>query len=245
VNSKTEQHWINVRKYLNSLQAYTPELTREMLIENDLYKSYSGKAKNRTLIKENPTLYKSIMENTAILQEVFIKQKSYKSTYNLTSRIKLIVQHNYDISALKCQCGKIYNWTKYCRACPDYKRNQLGKPHSEETKLKMRISTLAYLENLKGQLAPRYNKGSIALIEEYGREQGYRFMHAENGGEYYIKELGYFLDAYDPIFNIALEIDEKHHFDKDENLKDRDKNRQKLIEQKLGCKFIRIKYDRV
>ena len=45
----------------------------------------------------------------------------------------------------------------------------------------MRLSTLKYLENLKGQLAPRYNKDSIELIEEYGKANGYKFMHAENG----------------------------------------------------------------
>ena len=70
-------------------------------------------------------------------------------------------------------------------------------------------------------------------------------MHAENGGEYFIKELGYFLDAYDPIHNIALEIDEKHHFNTDGNLKDKDLERQLQIETLLGCRFERIKYDNV
>jgi hypothetical protein len=245
VKSSTKQHWHNVKEQLDSLQAYTPEITRDVLLENEIYKKYIGKAKNRTFIKEDPRLYKSVLVNTSILKEIFTKQKTYKSSYNLTNRIKFIVEHNYNINLLRCKCGKTYNWTKYCRLCPDYKRNQLGKPHTEETKLKMRLSTIAYLEQLKGQLAPRYNKESITLIEDYGKKHGYKFMHAENGGEFYVKELGYFLDAYDPIFNIALEIDEKHHFNNENNLIDKDILRQKLIEEKLGCKFIRIRYDRV
>lgn len=245
MKSVTKQHWDDTKKYIDSLDYYSPGETRELLLHDELYSRYLGKARNRTFIKEHPKLYKSVFVHTQNLEDIFTKQQTYKASYNLTHRIEFIVKLNYDISLLKCQCGKAYNWTKYCRACPDPKRNQLGKPHSEETKIKMRISTLAYLEQLKGQLAPRYNKGSIALIEAYGQEHGYRFIHAENGGEYYVKELGYFLDAYDPIFNVALEIDEKHHFDHKGNLVERDEIRQKQIEKLLGCKFIRIKYDRV
>ena len=85
----------------------------------------------------------------------------------------------------------------------------------------------------------------MVLIEEYGKNEGYTFMHAENGGEYFIKELGYFVDAYDPINNVVLEVDERHHFDNKGKLKEKDIIRQKEITKILGCKFIRIKYDRV
>jgi len=66
-------------------------------------------------------------------------------------------------------------------------------------------------------------------------------MHAENGGEFFVKELGYFLDAYDPIKNIALEIDEARHFDSDGNLCEKDQIRQQQIEILLGCTFKRIR----
>jgi len=62
-----------------------------------------------------------------------------------------------------------------------------------------------------------------------------------NGGEYYIKELGCWLDGYDKVNNVAYEYDEKYHFDKDGNLKEKDIKRQKEIEKILKCKFIRIK----
>ncbi|MFW6219773.1 MAG: hypothetical protein ACOC1O_01620 [bacterium] len=80
------------------------------------------------------------------------------------------------------------------------------------------------------------------LFFEYGRKYGYEFQHAENGGEYYIEHLGYFVDGYDIDNNVVIEYDEKYHFDINGNLKDKDKLRQKEIIEYLKCKFIRINY---
>ena len=79
-------------------------------------------------------------------------------------------------------------------------------------------------------------------IEEYGEKNGYHFQHAMNGGEYYIKELGYWVDGYDKEKNAVIEYDEKHHFVRSTSKK-KDVERQKQIKEFLGCKFIRIKYD--
>jgi hypothetical protein len=93
------------------------------------------------------------------------------------------------------------------------------------------------------ELFPNYNIHSIPIIEQYGKEHGYNFQHAENGGEYYVDGLGYYLDGYDVDKNVAIEIDEPFHFTKDGNLRKKDITRQQKIEAKLGCKFIRIKYE--
>jgi hypothetical protein len=92
-------------------------------------------------------------------------------------------------------------------------------------------------------LFPNYNVNAIPIIEEYGKKYGYNFQHAENGGEYFVKGLGYYLDGYDVQNNVVIEIDEMHHFNKDGSLKQRDVIRQKKIEELLGCKFIRVKYE--
>lgn len=92
-------------------------------------------------------------------------------------------------------------------------------------------------------LFPNYNVDSISIIDEYGKQHGYDFQHAENGGEYYVSGLGYYLDGYDVKNNVAIEIDEAHHFDKRGNLKNRDIKRQTEIEELLNCKFIRIRYE--
>ena len=238
-----EKHWVIVKSELKNTKIISKEETIKRLKENKLYKTLEGKAKNRTLIKKDKELYVSIYEYTKELEDVFVKQGSWSGSYNFYKRVLFLAELEGDLEKLKCMCGRKYGWTLYCRHCPDYKRNQLGKPHTEETKRKQRISALEYLKSIKGQVIPRYNKSSIEVIENYGNENGYKFIHAENGGEYFIKELGYFIDAYDPISNVALEIDEKRHFDVNGQLKEEDIERQRQIIELLGCKFIRIKHD--
>jgi len=116
----------------------------------------------------------------------------------------------------------------------------INKWNTPERSLKLREHRIREIKKSSGQIMPNYNKGSISVIEQYGKECGYSFKHAENGGEYHIKELGYFLDAYDVENNIVLEIDESYHFKKGE-LRKKDKIRQREIEELLKCKFIRIK----
>jgi len=60
-----------------------------------------------------------------------------------------------------------------------------------------------------------------------------------NGGEFYIKELGYWLDGYDKENNVVYEFDEKYH--DNQKQKQKDMVRQQDIINHLKCKFIRIK----
>ena len=91
------------------------------------------------------------------------------------------------------------------------------------------------------QISPLYNKKACKLFDDICEKENIHIQHAMNGGEYYIKELGYWLDGYDEMNNIAYEYDEKHHF-KNGKLKEKDINRQNEISNYLKCKFIRIKY---
>ena len=91
------------------------------------------------------------------------------------------------------------------------------------------------------QINPNYNPAGCKLIDAYGEQNGYTFQHAENGGEFHIKELGYWVDGYDEGRNTIIEVDEAHHFDSDGNLTERDIRRQTEIVEYLGCDFIRIK----
>ena len=116
-----------------------------------------------------------------------------------------------------------------------------GQKRNDETKRKQRIAAINRIVNNKGQCFPNYNPNACDLFDKITEETGNTIQHARNGGEYHIKELGYFVDGYDPINNIVYEYDEKRHFDLDGELVERDKIRQKEIEDYLGCKFIRIK----
>lgn len=66
-------------------------------------------------------------------------------------------------------------------------------------------------------------------------------VHATNGGEHHIKELGYFLDYYEPNLNLVIEWDEPSHYYCGGKLTSKDKLRQEEIRHYLKCKFVRIK----
>lgn len=132
-----------------------------------------------------------------------------------------------------------------CKVSNETKKKQrdarLGKKftsHTEETKTKMRLATLKYIETRHGQVMPNYNPDSISIIEQYGKEYEYNFQHAENGGELCIS--GYFPDGVDQEKMTIIEIDEKHHFNIDGTYKEKDISRQKYLES-FGYNFIRIR----
>ena len=88
------------------------------------------------------------------------------------------------------------------------------------------------------QVIPSFNKSACQLFDEISLKENIHIQHAMNGGEYYIKELGYWLDGYDKENNVSYEFDESQHFDKNGNLSEKDIKQE--IEHFLKCKFIRI-----
>ena len=163
---------------------------------------------------------------------LLLKEEEFKNCY---SKIKLI-----------CLEGHVYEtrWDIFkagfrCRKC--YNERLKGKHLSQETRKKMRIATIKRIESRHGQCYPNYNPEACKLIDEYGKENNYNFQHAENGGEFLVKGLGYWVDGYDKKRNTIIEIDEAHHFDINGNLSERDIQRQKEITEFLKCEFIRFR----
>ena len=111
---------------------------------------------------------------------------------------------------------------------------------------KMRLIAIDKIQNLKNDglpIYPAFNKDACKIIDEFGHKHDYKFTHAMNGGEFFIKELGYWVDGYDKNKNVVIEIDENHHFTKEGKLSENDIRRQREIEEFLKCKFIRLKFD--
>ena len=118
-----------------------------------------------------------------------------------------------------------------------------GYEEAKKTKRKMRNSAINRIEKAKfngEQMTPGFNRTGCMIIEEYGKTNDFNFKHALNGKEYKIDYLGYWLDGYDKEKNVVIEIDEPYHFSEEQQIKD--KQRQKEIEEFLHCKFIRINY---
>lgn len=89
----------------------------------------------------------------------------------------------------------------------------------------------AYLINLpKGLFLCAREKAAIKTIEQL---QGVKLIR-----QYQV--LGkYLIDGYDPVNNIAYEIDEEQHFTKKHM--EADRIREEEIKEALGCKFVRIR----
>lgn len=115
-----------------------------------------------------------------------------------------------------------------------------GFYHTSETILKIRLKCIETIQQRIGQMFPAYNICSIHIMEQYGKENGYNFQHAENGGEVHIKSLGYWLDGYDKENNVVIEFYERRHYDRLENLDEKDLRREREIINHLSCKYIRI-----
>lgn len=116
-----------------------------------------------------------------------------------------------------------------------------GKKFSNDTKRKMRLAMIKQMqEKYRNNFSPNYSKKAIIYFDKLMKENNININHAENGGEFYIKDLGYWVDGYDKENNVVYEFDELKHYNGD-ILKQRDLDRQKQIEQFLKCKFIRIK----
>lgn len=124
-------------------------------------------------------------------------------------------------------------------------RNKIpGPTFSEKTKTALRLKRIKEIEEDKyngHQMIPSYNKSACKVFDNINIVLGWDGKHAMNGGEHFIPELGYWLDYYEPMRNIAIEWDEPSHYNIDGTLKEKDTTRQKQIEEHLKCKFFRVK----
>lgn len=121
------------------------------------------------------------------------------------------------------------------------------RPVNDEGRKNIRLGRIKWIIEHKnnGQpIYPTYNNAACKIIDDYGKKHGFHFRHALNGGEYYIKGLGYWVDGYDKKRKTAIEVDEPYHY-VNGFLKSKDKRRQKEIQDFLGCVFIRIKVDKM
>jgi very-short-patch-repair endonuclease len=86
------------------------------------------------------------------------------------------------------------------------------------------------------------NVRSVSLISNVGKGESQYFDNLEQEykwkgiRQYFIEELGYFVDYYEPTLNIVVEYDEPRHY-KNGRLKSKDMKRMEEIQKYLGNKF--------
>lgn len=113
--------------------------------------------------------------------------------------------------------------------------NIKGIKRSPETKRKIRI---AYLKRKQEQLAengqfyPHYNSKACKFFKHFDEVLNTQGQYATNGGEYYIKGLGYWVDYINSDMKIIIEWDEESHY-KNGELKEKDARREREIKEAL------------
>ena len=110
----------------------------------------------------------------------------------------------------------------------------IGRKHSEEHKENMRIVTMKRISIQKNNgmpVFPTIGKNEMYILDAL------EILYKINIIRQY-QVAGFFVDGYDEKNNIVYEVDEKHHLKYKNN--ERDISRQKIIEEKLKCKFVRI-----
>lgn len=99
-----------------------------------------------------------------------------------------------------------------------------------DVKRKQREGAIKYVEKIRGKCSPNIGKNEKQLLDEFELNNNCKLIR-----QYYIKNLGYFVDGYWKEQNVIIEVDEKP------KINERDIRREKEIKEELNCKFIRIK----
>lgn len=126
------------------------------------------------------------------------------------------------------------------------KGRPIGKRYevTPEVKKKMRMSAIKRLQKTFGKnvFLPNVNKKETEYFSSLEKSHGWDgIYYGKNGesGQFYIKNLGYWVDFYDPTRNIIVEYDETHHYNGDWTLIEKDVIRQEEIVKELNCEFYR------
>ena len=206
--------------------------------------------------KNNKTKVKIICQIHGIFeqtpsQHILLKQScrycmidSYKSKHFI-EKSKKIHGDKYDYSLVEYKNNK----TKVkiiCQIHGIFEQRPDNHIHSKGCYLcgrienrKKHINRIEHDKLNKNQLLPNYNKNACILFDNISLKQNIHIQHAMNGGEYYIKELGYWVDGYDIVNNIVYEYYEIFH----KYTIEKDKKRENEIKKYLNCDFIIIHED--
>lgn len=206
----------NLKKYMRNCPSCGKELT------------YSRKDGVRNANKKNSKCNRCS-------QLGYIQTKEHKLNNSLSNKGRIITQEHRD------NLSKTHHKYWLGKTNKGQSERMINRFISDAFRKNSRIGAINYIEQVKlkgGHLYPRYNISSISIIEQKAKELGITdLQHAENGGEYHIKELGYFVDGYSREKNIVIEFYETHH----KRYIEKDLIRQKEITNLLKCEFIIIK----
>lgn len=127
-----------------------------------------------------------------------------------------------------------------CKKCFARSENQMkifktiGRKRSQKTIQKMRKSAIKRIKEKNGNCCPNFNPKATKFFKSFDLKNNTKGIYRNsetNQQEFYIKELGYFPDYINFDLRLIMEFDEKTHFDISGNLREKDLQRQKEIQE--------------
>lgn len=116
-----------------------------------------------------------------------------------------------------------------------------GKKRSNETRLKIRKSIIKYKNEIIGNIHPWFNIKACKFFEKLNKKFNINGQYAKNKGEFFIKNLGYWVDFYSKKYNLVIEWNEERGHYNNGKLTKKHKKRQNEIKKELNCIFINIR----
>lgn len=159
-------------------------------------------------------------------------------------RIQTKIEKETRNNKLRGKIRTVESRQKYAESKRGNKNPRFGihEPKSIEHKRKIRLSCIKSIQerlsNVNQTMRPAFSIRACKFIDEYGKQNGYTFQHALNGGEHHIEKLGYWIDGYDKEKNVVIEYNENNHWHR--NNKQKDEQRRIEIIDFLRCKFILV-----
>jgi very-short-patch-repair endonuclease len=150
----TSRGWEKTKSKIPS-EIYDIYKTIFILKNNNFYKNYFGKSKNRRLINDDPILYGSIYYHTNFMNSF------NKNSNKLTSRIVFLVNYDGDINKLKCQTCQL-NFTSFNHTTKDF--NKICKSCFKKSS---HYPTKEYFKNKYGDQWEQYYNQNRELISSY------------------------------------------------------------------------------
>lgn len=162
-----KKSWLNLKENIPN-EFYSKENTIRILKNDNFFKNYLGKAKNRTLLKKNPKLYGSIYKHTSFM-DVFNKNNN-----KFSCRIIFLVKYNGDVEKLKCEKCKNKNtsfnyelmgFSKLCFNC-FHINNKYKYPQRDWFKEKYGDDWLNVFNNFLVKNSIKFSKNSFSKISQ-------------------------------------------------------------------------------
>jgi len=179
--------------------------------------------------------------------EAFGKDKSKKIKKKISKKLKGHKLSKESIEKMKKNINKGFKngrtvWNKGLTKETDSRINKSATTMKNNIKKfnNMRLGAIKRIKKQNGQISPSYSIDACKFFKEIDKKYNLNGQHAEHKGEYHIKELGYFLDYYEPELNLIIEWNENKHYDNG-RLTAKHLTRQDQIKRKLKCTFINIR----